>query len=105
MLGLWKQCPAVCSKQAVELCKIASEPFQFSWGFTMAHAICCVPFDHQNKGPKHPVYLCLYMLGMVAATCVISGEFWVTGQAFPIADGTSFSLVPSWFLHGCIARG
>lgn len=29
---------------------------------------------------------------------MISGEFWVTGQAFPITDGTSFSLVPSW-LH------
>lgn len=34
------------------------------------------------------------MLGVVAATC----DHWVTGQAFPITDGTSFSLVPSW-LH------
>lgn len=58
------------------------------------------PSDHQNKGPKHPVYVYLYMLGMVAATCVISGEFWVTGQAFLITDGTFL-----WFLHGCIALG
>lgn len=71
----------------------------------MAHAHLMCTHDYQNKGPKHPIYLCLYMLDMVAATCVISGEFWVTGQAFLITDGTSFSLVPSWFLHGCIALG